>query len=473
MYSIRSLVLFLFSWLLLALMPLKAAQLPDFTHLAESSSPAVVNISTRQADKPNRLPHGLKIPDLPEGPWQDLFRHFFGEQGRKGDGPLRESQSLGSGFILSADGYIVTNYHVVNGADEIIVRLSDRREFVARVIGSDERSDVALIKVDANDLPVAKIGTSRDLKVGEWVVAIGSPFGFDHSVSAGIISALGRALPSENYVPFIQTDVAINPGNSGGPLFNLSGEVIGINSQIYSQTGGFMGLSFAIPIDVAMEAVTQIRESGHVRRGWLGVLIQDVTRELAESFGMATPAGALVAKVVDGSPAKAAGVRVGDIILEFDGRKIGVSAELPPLVGRTPIDSQVAVKVLRNGKSQTLRLTIGELPSSDEALEPQPLESVIQPQFDLIGLRVEEVSGELRQAIGLASGGVVIVESQQGSGANAGLEVGDIIVKINGIDVESVAHYRELLAKLPRGRSVPLLVMRENGPLFLAMRVPQ
>lgn len=295
-----------------------------------------MNISTKQKVQTRStrgLPHGLPMPELPEnGPWNDLFRHFFGnpEGGFEPDDES-EARSLGSGFIIGSDGYILTNNHVVEKADEILVRLSDRRELVAKLIGTDKRSDLALLKIEASDLPVVKVGKDKEIKVGEWVMAIGSPFGFDHSVTVGVVSALGRSLPRESYVPFIQTDVAINPGNSGGPLFNLDGEVIGINSQIYSRTGGFMGLSFAIPMEVALDVVAQLKDKGYVARGWLGVLIQDVTRELAESFGMKQPAGALVAKVLKDGPAAKAGIKVGDVVLEFAGKAIHTSSDLPPV----------------------------------------------------------------------------------------------------------------------------------------------
>ena len=330
-----------------------ASSLPDFTKLVEENSAAVVNISTKQK-RSLRHPSikGFEMPDLPEdSPFNDLFRRFFGE-GNGGEGHERQydSRSLGSGFFISEDGYLLTNHHVAVDADEILVRLSDRREFVAEVVGTDKRSDIALLKIDADNLPVVKVGGSTDLKVGEWVLAIGSPFGFDHSVTQGIVSAKGRSLPSDSYVPFIQTDVAINPGNSGGPLFNLDGQVVGVNSQIYSRTGGFMGLSFAIPIEMAMDVAEQLKTRGHVTRGWLGVLIQDVTRQLAESFGMDTPHGALVAKVLEGSPAEKAGIRVGDIIVSFDGKRIGNSSVLPPLVGATRIGRKVELKVIREGR---------------------------------------------------------------------------------------------------------------------------
>ncbi|MEO7558162.1 MAG: trypsin-like peptidase domain-containing protein, partial [Gammaproteobacteria bacterium] len=302
----------------------QSPNLPDFTALVEQNSAAVVNISTTQKIKRTmpQLPPGMEIPNLPEGsPFNDLFKHFFGEgQGGPAVPEEFDAQSLGSGFIISPDGYVLTNNHVVKNADKIIVRLSDRRDLVAKVVGTDARSDLALLKVEAQNLPVVKLGSSSNLKVGEWVLAIGSPFGFDHSATAGIVSAIGRNLPSESYVPFIQTDVAINPGNSGGPLFNLKGEVVGINSQIFSRTGGFMGLSFAIPVDVAMEVTEQLKTKGRVTRGWLGILIQDVTNDLAESFGMAKPEGALVARVLPDSPAAKSGFQAGDVVVKFDGK---------------------------------------------------------------------------------------------------------------------------------------------------------
>ena len=325
---------FLIGFCLLSMFAATAVQarsLPDFVGLAKENSPAVVNISIKQHKSASRFRHNFQMPDLPEdSPFNEFFKRFFDERQGSDDEPREyETQSLGSGFIISDDGYILTNNHVVDEADEVIVRLSDRREFKAEVIGKDKRSDVALLKIAADNLPkVVQIGSTEDLEVGEWVLAIGSPFGFDHSVTSGIVSAKGRNLPSENYVPFIQTDVAINPGNSGGPLFNLDGEVVGVNSQIYSRTGGYMGLSFAIPIEMAMDVAEQLKTNGRVTRGWLGVLIQDVTRELADSFGMDHPKGALVARVMPDSPASVAGLQPGDVILEFNGMEITSSSKL-------------------------------------------------------------------------------------------------------------------------------------------------
>ncbi|WP_126455471.1 DegQ family serine endoprotease [Sulfuriflexus mobilis] len=454
----------LFAW-----SQVQARNLPDFTQLAEKNSPAVVNISTTQKIKRHpRIPENLQIPDLPEdSPFNDFFRHFFDDEGNSPQ--ERDAKSLGSGFIISDDGYVMTNNHVIRDADEVIVRLSDRREFSAKVVGSDERSDVALLKIDASSLPTVKMGKSKDLKVGEWVLAIGSPFGFDHSVTAGIVSAKGRSLPRENYVPFIQTDVAINPGNSGGPLFNLDGEVVGVNSQIYSRTGGFMGLSFAIPIEVAMNVANQLKNTGHVTRGWLGVLIQDVTAELAESFGMDKPHGALVSRVLPDSPAAKAGFEVGDIILKFNSDEVDHSKDLPPLVGRTPIDTAVPVRVLRQGKLRTLKVVIGELPGDDEirVASDKPKTS----KQNRIGLTVTDLSDAQRKKREIAKGGVLVSQSG-GIAARAGIRQGDIIEMLNNEDIKNVEHFEKLVKALPENRSVPVLVHRaRSGPVFLALKI--
>ncbi len=462
---------------------LHARSLPDFTKMVEEYSPAVVNISTKQ--KPKKVakepvsPH-YKIPNLPEdSPLNDLFKHFFGAPHSPGGsgggsphGPGFEGQSLGSGFIISKDGYLMTNRHVVDGADEIIVRLSDHREFKAELVGSDPRSDVALLKIEADDLPVVAINQTKDLKVGEWVLAIGSPFGFDHSVTAGIVSAKGRSLPHENYVPFIQTDVAINPGNSGGPLFNLDGEVVGINSQIYSRTGGFMGLSFAIPIDMAMNVVEQIKNKGFVTRGWLGVLIQDVTRELAESFGLSRPYGALVAQVQPGSPSEKAGIIAGDVILNFNGDEVANSASLPPMVGASPADRPAAVEILRQGKHQTIEVIIGALPE-DAALKMGSAGSHAIPD-NKMGVVVRELTAEEREQLELkAEGGVLVKEVKAGAAQKAGIRKGDVIQMINNVWLKDRADFKQQVEDLPEGKSVAVLVYRRQGPIFLALRLPE
>jgi serine protease Do len=410
------------------------------------------------------------MPDLPEdSPFNDLFKHYFGEGG-EGVPEEFDAKSLGSGFIISADGYVLTNNHVVKDAEEIVVRLSDRRELVAEVIGTDERSDVAVLKIEADDLPVAHLGKSESLKVGEWVLAIGSPFGFDSTATSGIVSAKGRALPSENYVPFIQTDVAINPGNSGGPLFNMDGEVVGINSQIFSRTGGYMGLSFAIPIEVAMDVADQLKSKGHVTRGWLGVLIQDVTRELAQSFGMKKPMGALVSKVLPDSPGAKGGILVGDVILEFNGREVSNSSNLPPIVGSTPVGKEIEVKVLRNGTAQTLTLTLGELKDEDKkVLAKVDSKSTTNSR---LGLGTSEVPKEIRDALEIKEGGVIVSALDSGAASKAGIRKGDVIVMFGGQRVENGKQFGDLVDKAQAGAVVPVLVQREGGPTFLAIKIP-
>ncbi|MCU7863011.1 MAG: DegQ family serine endoprotease, partial [Candidatus Thiodiazotropha sp. (ex Lucinoma borealis)] len=401
-----------------------------------------------------------------------LMKKFFGNHGFQMPEEGPEKRSLGSGFIISEDGFILTNNHVVDEADQILVRMNDRREFVAEVIGKDERSDIALIKIDADDLPVVDIGDSEKLKVGEWVLAIGSPFGFDHSVTAGIVSAKGRNLPSENYVPFIQTDVAINPGNSGGPLFNLDGKVVGINSQIYSRSGGFMGLSFAIPIEMAINVAEQLKTRGRVTRGWLGVLIQDVTNDLADSFAMDHPRGALIARVLPDSPSEKAGLQVGDVILEFNGTKIATSSELPPLVGRSNVDKPAVLTILRNGKSKQVKVNIGELPADDKmALANSQAPKVSENR---LGLMVSTVSEQLRKQLRLTNRKGVLVESVTGQSAReAGIQQGDIITMINNREVEGVEQFNQLVKELPTDKTVALLVHRDTGPIFLALHVPE
>ncbi len=361
---------------------------------------------------------------------------------------------------------------MVDGADEIIVRTTDRREFKAEVVGSDRRSDTALLKVDIDDASSVQIGSAKGLEVGEWVLAIGSPFGFDHSVTAGIVSAKGRSLPSENYVPFIQTDVAINPGNSGGPLIDLDGNVVGVNSQIYSRTGGFMGLSFAVPIDLAMNVVDQLRTKGRVSRGWLGVMIQDVTRELAETFAMRHPRGALVAQVMPDSPAEKAGVQLGDVIVAFNGQRVNASSSLPPLVGASPIDHPSDLKILREGKEMTLQVVIGELPEEGKTGGIGPL-SKVQPA-NALGLNVRDLSAEESEQLGLKHGsGVLVEEIVAGPAAGAGMLQGDVILMLNNQHVGSVDQFRGIVSDLPQGKSVAVLVQREGGRLFMAMRTPR
>ncbi|WP_296900396.1 DegQ family serine endoprotease [Thiohalocapsa sp.] len=443
--------------------------LPDFTVLVERYGPAVVNISTKQSALYGPQDFGEEEGLGEDSPLYDFFRRFFGEEG-----PLPEDgengRSLGSGFILSPDGYVLTNSHVIEAADEIIVRTSDRREFVAKVVGADERSDMALLKVDGTDLPAVEIGTAADLQVGEWVLAIGSPFGFEHSATAGIVSAKGRSLPTEDYVPFIQTDVAINPGNSGGPLFNLDGKVVGVNSQIYSRTGGFMGLSFAIPIDVAMDVVDQLKEKGRVSRGWLGVLIQDVTRDLAEPFGLSHPRGALVAQVRPDRPAAAAGLRDGDIVLAFNGKEVSTSSNLPPMVGAAKVGTEAMLTVLRNGETLELPVLLSELPEEEAfAVAPGQVE---QAAADRLGLVVEDLTAEERERLGLSDRGVIVESVESGPAQQGGIRAGDIIVSFDNEPVPDTKRFRQLLDAVQPGESVAVLVQRGDGRMFYPIRIP-
>ena len=439
--------------LMLGMPIVSQAALPEFTQIVDQAKNSVVNIST--VNKPSKSKSG-RSPSIPG----------FSD---KIEGERPRTPSLGSGFIISKDGYILTNHHVISGAEEVIVRLSNREEYVAEIIGSDKASDIAVLKVNANDLAVLKFGDSDKLKVGEWVLAIGSPFGFDHSVTAGIVSAKGRSLPSDNYVPFIQTDVAINPGNSGGPLFNMDGEVVGINSQIYSRTGGFMGLSFAIPIEMAIDVTNQIKETGYVSRGWLGVLIQEVTRELAESFGMDTPHGALVAKVFEDSPAAESDLHVGDVIVEFNGKKVLRSSSLPPLVGRSPVGKKARIGVIRNRSSKLIEVKIAELPSPTTPAANTSKENDSLLNNSALGMSVGKLPKSAKTTLKLQSGVLVISVEKSGAAREAGIAEGDIITMIDNQKVTSVRHFKELAGGLNPGRPAALLVQRKSGPTFLAI----
>jgi len=443
-----------------------ARELPDFTNLVTQNAAAVVNISSSL--KKGSGPRTFTMPDVPEdSPFYEFFKKFF-DQLPEGVPQFPERSSLGSGFIISGDGYVITNNHVVADAEEVVVRLHDRRELVAKIIGTDPRSDIAVLKIEGHDFPAARLGDSEKLKVGEWVLAIGSPFGFDHSVTAGIVSAMGRSLPNENYIPFIQTDVAINPGNSGGPLFNLDGEVVGVNSQIYSRTGGFMGLSFAVPINVVNDVYRQLRDTGSVSRGWLGVLIQDVTRELAESFGMEKPQGALVAKILPDSPAAKAGLEVGDVIISFDGRDIGFSSDLPPMVGGTPAGRTVPIEIIRRGKKSTMKIAVAELPAEEQVAAAG---GGVAPGVDnSLQIVVRDLTDEERQQLEQAEG-VLVEKVLPGPAASAGVRDGDVILLINNSKIESVTQFNELMEGLPAGKSIPMLVQRRGNPIFLAFRL--
>lgn len=438
-----------------------ARDLPDFSQLVQKYGNAVVNISTEQQ---LRRGDGRDWPSLPDDhPLNDLFRDAPGMKPEAPDGT-----SLGSGFLISNDGYILTCAHVVEGAQEIVVRLTDRREFRAQLVGADRRSDVALLKISAGSLPPpVAIGDPMRLAVGEWVLAIGSPFGFDSSATSGIVSAKGRNLPSENYVPFIQTDVAINPGNSGGPLFNLKGEVVGVNSQIYSRTGVFMGVSFAIPIDIAMRMAQQLKGEGRVRRGWLGVSLQEVSRGVAAAYGLDKPRGALIADILPNGPAAKSELRHGDIVLEFEGRAIGLSSELPPLVGLTPPGTRARVKLFRRDRGvQSAVVAVGELredPATKVALPPQRSEGGAR-----FGLVLSELNAAQRKRHELTQG-VQVDEVLEGPGREAGLRVGDVIVEVDGKPVTGVGQFFRLLGFAKSGRPALLRLRRGSTAVYVAM----
>ena len=428
----------------LSLMPSAFAQsgLPDFTELVKRNHESVVNISTRQAFDGDDFEGG---PDI-----RDRMEEFLRERERRGEGdepnPF-DSQGVGSGFIISNDGFIVTNNHVVDGADQLVVRLHDRRQMIATVIGTDPRSDIAVLKVDATDLPVVEIGDSNALEVGEWVLAIGSPFGFDFTVTAGIVSALGRSLPSESYVPFIQTDVAINPGNSGGPLFNLDGDVIGVNAQIFSRTGSFAGLSFAIPIELVMNVVDQLRNQGRVSRGWLGVTINDVSLARAQRNGMERAQGALVRSILPNSPAQNSELVEGDIITHFNDTYVVSSSSLPPLVGRIPANSDARLRINRSGEVLEVIVNIGELPSNDD-VQARFVERRLGATVPF-GLTVSPLADEERDLLEIDTGGVRVDAVAEGSPADvAGITPGDALLTIGNKPVDSAAELSEVADEL-------------------------
>ena len=449
--------------------PSYAKELPDFTDLVEKQGAAVVNISTTQIVR-----NAQGFHNLPEGdPFYEFFRRFA-PQIPQGQAPReQESQSLGSGFIISADGYIMTNAHVVDRADKITVRLTDKREFQAKVIGADKRTDVALLKIEATGLPKVAVGDPNKLKVGEWVIAIGSPFGFDSSVTAGIVSAQGRSLPQDNFVPFIQTDVAINPGNSGGPLFNMSGEVVGINSQIYTRSGGSIGLSFATPIDVATQVTEQLRSTGKVTRGRIGVTIQELTRELAESFGLSKPNGALISSVEKGGAADKAGIEVSDVILKFDGKTVNNSADLPRMVAATRPGSKVIVELWRKGEVRQVSVVVAEIPEDGKlARSAKKLANDVAEMISRLGIAVSELSKEQLQDLQISGG--LLVEDVKSSAARAtGLRQGDVLLAIGNIRIRSLNQLNEILKQAPKGRNVALLVRRGDTASYVAIKLDE
>ncbi len=425
--------------------------LPDFRQLVQAYGPAVVNISVRSTVK--TAGHGRMPPGMDED--NPLFQFMPHGNGM----PMRGE---GSGFIVSADGIILTNAHVVDGAQKVTVKLTDRREFEASVIGADAKSDVAVLKIDARDLPVTRLGDPRTLQVGEWVVAIGSPFGLENTVTAGIVSAKGRSLPDDTYVPFIQTDVAVNPGNSGGPLFNMRGEVVGINSQIYSRSGGYQGLSFAIPIDVAMNVSKQLQAQGHVTRGKLGVGIQDVDQALAESFGLDVPRGALVASVEKGGPAEKAGLREGDVIVGFDGQSIDSAGQLPSAVAATDPGKAVVVQVWRDRANREVSVKLGQAIDDDVVAA-----NVDGTSAGRLGMMVRPLSAEEKQQTELSDG--LVVEDVDGAAEEAGVRPGDIVIAANGTSVKTVEQLRSVVSGSKS--HVALLVQRGEARVFVPIEL--
>ena len=452
-----------------------AQQLPDFADLVERSGPAVVNIrTTARLSSVHGRGGAPQIPGLDENdPFYEFFRRFFPQpqpgQPQPRPGPRGDRQiprGLGSGFIISADGYLMTNHHVVEGSEQITVTLADKREFSAKLIGSDQRTDVALLKIDASGLPSVRIGDPNRLRVGEWVIAIGSPFGLESTVTAGIVSA--KARDTGEFLPFIQTDVAVNPGNSGGPLINLRGEVVGINSQIFTTSGAFAGISFAIPIDEAMRVQEQLRASGRVVRGRIGVTIGTVSREVAEAIGLGKPEGALVTAVDPEGPAAKAGIEAGDVVLRFDGRSIDSQSDLPRIVGGTKPGSKVSMNVWRKGTARDVQVTVAEMAQEPQAARRGETPPRTPAPTNALGLTVSDLPAEKLKEIGVR--GAVQVDAVDGPAASAGLRQGDLILSVNNIDVTSAKQFNEQVAKLDRKRNVALLVRRGDSTQFVIVR---
>ena len=447
-----------------------ASDLPDFAQLFEDNSPAVVNISTLASPKNRGAQiYGPGGEDIPE-----IFRRYFGIPMPDAPSGKPQPASLGSGFIVSKDGYILTNNHVVEGADKIIVRLHDRSEKVAELVGADKRSDLALLKIKTKEnLPVVKMGDSETVKPGEWVAAIGSPFNFEYSITKGIVSALNRSLPSDAYVPFIQTDVPINPGNSGGPLFNMKGEVIGINSQIFTRSGGFMGLSFAIPADHVEWAVAQLKEKGYVSRGWLGVGIQEVDRDLAESFDLGKPMGALVTQIVPGGPADKANLQPGDVIVDVNGREIIRSSTLPMAIGTITPGDKAEVVLIRQGKRKTLSVEVGELPDDMGQTQERPQQKT--KGKNRLGIQAEDLNDDYRNKLRLNEKvkGVVVTGITSGVGRNIGLRQGDVITDIYNTRVDSIKEFNKVVSDLPKNRSISMRVIRGGQSGYISFRLSE
>ena len=446
-----------------------AIDLPDFEGLVRDQGRAVVKVTVSATETPENETGSL--PNFNEDELPEFFQRFFeGLPDTPGASPRAlPTAGFGSGFVLSEDGYVVTNAHVIRNATAITLELPDGRQFDAEIVGTDERSDVALLKVDATGLPTLVLGDSDSLKVGQWVLAIGSPFGFEYTATQGIVSALSRSLPTEeNYVPFIQTDVAVNPGNSGGPLFDLSGNVIGVNSQIFSRSGGYMGLSFAIPINVVQSVAMQLRDQGYVSRGWLGVIIQDIDRSLAETFGLDRPAGALIAQVTDSSPAADAGLMVGDVILSFGGNDVSQSSDLPPLVGNTPVGEVASVELIRNEKRMTLEVVVREL-EEDRSAHGDPTDN----EQATLGLTTIPLNAEQKAVLEVDNGLLVGEVVADGPASLAGVAKGDVLISFDQVSVTSNAQLRQLVEAAEKGKSIAVLIHRKKKPVFAALTIPR
>jgi len=452
-------------------MPVNAIDLPDFEGLVRDQGRAVVKVTVSATNNPES--ESGSLPNFNEDDLPDFFQRFFDElpdtPGGRPPGAV-PSAGFGSGFIFTEDGYVITNSHVIRNAAEISVGLPDGREFDAQIVGTDDRTDVALLKIESRGLPVLEMGNSDFIKVGQWVLAIGSPFGFEYTATQGIVSALMRSLPSENYVPFIQTDVAVNPGNSGGPLFDLDGKVIGVNSQIFSRSGGFMGLSFAIPINVVRSVATQLKDQGYVSRGWLGVVIQDVSRPLAETFGLDRPTGALVAQVTKGSPAEDAGLLVGDVILSYDGRSVRTSSDLPPLVGNTQVGDMATVEVMRNKERMNVLVVIREL-QEDRNANQNPVDDG-DSEHPTLGLTAIPLNQEQKSVLDVENGLLVGEVKENSPAGRAGIVKGDVLVSFDQVTITSNSQLHELVENAQKGQSVAVLVQRKKRPVFAALTLP-
>ena len=437
---------------------------PDFTGIVEKNMPAVVIVNANRSSNTANSNNQFQTPPGMPDEFNDLFKKYFDERNNQ---PKRRQPSSGSGFILSSDGYIMTNHHVVNGADKINIITNDQTTYEASLIGSDKRSDLALLKIQANNLPVVKIASFDNVKLGEWVLAIGSPFGFNQTVTAGIVSGKQRKLAGDNYVPYIQTDVAINPGNSGGPLFNLSGEVIGVNAQIYSRTGGFMGVSFAIPSDTVNDVFYQLKTKGKVSRGWLGVYIQEIDDKLAKSFGLKKARGALVSKILPDSPAEKARFKQGDVILKFNDNEIKKSTDLPLIVGQSEVGKSFRVQIIRNKMITNLSVTLEELPTEDK-IASIGTKKITSNSFS--GISVRNLSPQDIKLLEIKSG-VIVTNVDDNINNNFDVKANDVITKINNTIINNVDDFSKIMAKSKNNTYVNLLVYRQSTPLYIALKI--